>query len=142
MKGTNPIPGSPIVTCLCHKRPSTPAHDDGLLLAGSVEESSLPIGGGGKGRGRDGDNSVWNTLCPGHLLQVSRANYHGGGRRLASGGQEPAEGKAEVVETGKGAGKRGCGCPELGPDILGGGTVGIVVQVRDVGDDPTHQEGV
>ena len=36
----------------------------------------------------------------------------------------------------------GGGCPDLGPDILGGGSVGIVVRVRDVGDDAAHQEGV
>ena len=28
------------------------------------------------------------------------------------------------------------------PDILGGGTVGIVLRVGDVGDDLTHREGV
>ena len=40
------------------------------------------------------------------------------------------------------SGKRGFGCPDLGPDILGGGTVGIVVRVKDVGDNPTHWEDV
>ena len=35
-----------------------------------------------------------------------------------------------------------CGCPDLGPDILGGGSVGPVARVRDVGDDSSHQEGV
>ena len=47
-----------------------------------------------------------------------------------------------MVDTDKGDGKRGYGFLDLGPDILGGGTVGIVVWVRDVCDDPTHQEGV
>ena len=32
--------------------------------------------------------------------------------------------------------------PDLGPDILGGGSVGPVVRVGDVGDDTTHREGV
>ena len=45
-------------------------------------------------------------------------------------------------ETVEGAGKRGCGCPDLGPDILGGGPVGNYLRVIDVGHDPTHWEGV
>ena len=36
----------------------------------------------------------------------------------------------------------GGGCSDLGSDILGGGSVGNVVWVRDVGDDAAHQEGV
>ena len=44
--------------------------------------------------------------------------------------------------TDKGAEKRVCGCPDLGPDILGGGKVGIVVRVGDVGDDSMHREDV
>ena len=35
----------------------------------------------------------------------------------------------------------GGGCPDLGPDILGGGSVGPLVRVRDVGDDAAHREG-
>ena len=35
-----------------------------------------------------------------------------------------------------------CGCPDLGIDLLGGGTVGHAVQVEDVGDDPPHWEGL
>ena len=42
----------------------------------------------------------------------------------------------------KGAGKRGGGCPDLGPDLLGGGPVGNAVQVGDLGDEPTHWECV
>ena len=44
--------------------------------------------------------------------------------------------------TDKGAEERGCGCPDLGTYILGGVPVGNVLHVRDMGDDPTHQEGV
>ena len=50
--------------------------------------------------------------------------------------------KVEVCVTDEGAGKRGCGCPHLGPDILFDVPVGIFVWVRDVVDDPTHWEGV
>ena len=33
-------------------------------------------------------------------------------------------------------------CPELGTDILGGGSVCPVAWVRDIGDDAVHQEVV
>ena len=36
----------------------------------------------------------------------------------------------------------GGGFPDLGPDILGGGSVGYFVWVRYVGDDAAHREGV
>ena len=36
----------------------------------------------------------------------------------------------------------GVGCPELGPDILGGGSVGPILRVRYVCDDAAHLEGV
>ena len=36
----------------------------------------------------------------------------------------------------------GGGCPDLGPYILGGGSVSPVVRVRDMGDDAAHREGV
>ena len=61
---------------------------------------------------------------------------------MDSGGQKPEKGKAVVGVTDKGSGKKGDGCPDLGPYILGGGTVGIVVRLGDVVDDPTHWEGV
>ena len=44
--------------------------------------------------------------------------------------------------TDEGSGKKGCGFPDLGPDILGGGTSGIVVRVGDLVDDPIHWECV
>ena len=36
----------------------------------------------------------------------------------------------------------GCGFTDLGLDLLGGGPVGHVVRVVDVGDDPPHWGGV
>ena len=36
----------------------------------------------------------------------------------------------------------GVGCPDLGTDILGGSSSGPLVQVRYVGDDAAHWEGV
>ena len=47
-----------------------------------------------------------------------------------------------MVTTDEGAEKRVCGGPYLGTYILGGGPVGIVLRVGDVGYDPTHREGV
>ena len=40
----------------------------------------------------------------------------------------------------EGAEQGGCGCPYLGPDLLGGGPVGHAVRVGDVGDDSPHWE--
>ena len=34
-----------------------------------------------------------------------------------------------------------CGCLDLGENLLGGGSGGSNVRVRDVGDDTTHWEG-
>ena len=48
---------------------------------------------------------------------------------MDSGGQKPAEGKAEVGVTDEGAGKRGCGYTELGTYIIGGGPVGNAVRI-------------
>ena len=44
--------------------------------------------------------------------------------------------------TDKVAGKRGCGFPDIGTYILGGGPVGFLVQIGAMVADPTHQEGV
>ena len=60
---------------------------------------------------------------------------------MSSGGQKPAEGKEEVRATEEGDGKRGGGCLDLRPDILGGGPVSDAVRVGDVGYDPMHREG-
>ena len=44
--------------------------------------------------------------------------------------------------TDESSGKRGCRCLYLGTNILGNGTVSVGVWVGDMGDDPTHWEGV
>ena len=36
----------------------------------------------------------------------------------------------------------GCGCPYLGPDLLGGGPVIHDLQIGDMGNDPLHSKGV
>ena len=53
---------------------------------------------------------------------------------MASGDHKSTESTAEVGAADQGAGKGGCGCLELGKDLLGDGTVGNVVRVGDVGD--------
>ena len=37
--------------------------------------------------------------------------------------------------------KGGCGCPDLGPYLLGSGLVGHNLRVRDIGHDTEHWEG-
>ena len=49
---------------------------------------------------------------------------------------------AELGASDEGAGQGGCRCPDLSPDILGGGPVGNVVRVGDVADDPPYPEDV
>ena len=61
---------------------------------------------------------------------------------MAGGGRQPAEGTAEVGKADMGLGQGGGGCPDLRPDILGSCTVGNVVRVVDMGNDPTNWEGV
>ena len=65
-----------------------------------------PGGGGGKGGGLEGFHIRWDPHYSGHPFQISQADSHSDGRQLASGGQQPAKGKAEVVATGKGARNR------------------------------------
>ena len=105
------------------------------------------------GRGDQGGNppppgeaQTWSSrLCesrPGHCLQVPRSISLVGRGRLAGGGPQVLEGMAEVGESDAGIEQVGCGCLDLGTDILCGGSVGPVVRVRDVGDDAAHWEGV
>ena len=42
----------------------------------------------------------------------------------------------------EGAKLGGRGCPEIRTDLLGGGPFGHAVQVRDIGHNPPHWEGV
>ena len=37
--------------------------------------------------------------------------------------------------------QEGCGCPDLGPDLFGSGSVNHALRVGDVGYDTTHWEG-
>ena len=91
---------------------------------------------------RVGDHSLWDPPRPGHIIQLYSQSYLGGRRRLVSSVQQPAEITAKVVAADKGADQGGCGCLDLGPDILGSGTFSNVVRFGDVGDDPPHWEGV
>ena len=59
---------------------------------------------------------------------------------MAISDPQPAEITAEVVEAD--AGEGGGGCPDLRTDILGGGSVGPIIQVEYVGDYTAHWEGV
>ena len=35
----------------------------------------------------------------------------------------------------------GSGCPEIGTDLLGGGTIGPDIRARNMGPDPAYAEG-
>ena len=47
-----------------------------------------------------------------------------------------------MVKADAGLEQGGGGCPDLGPYLLGGGAVGPVVRIRNVGDNVVHLEGV
>ena len=83
--------------------------------------------------GGGGNHSLWGPPYPGHLIQVSQDSSLGGGQQLASGNQQPLESASELGTADEGAEQGGCGCPDLGPDLLGDGPVGHDVRVRDVG---------
>ena len=73
---------------------------------------------------------------------MPREGSLGGQRQLASGGPQPAKGTAEVGKADAGLEKGGGGCTDLGTNLIGGGTVGTAIWIRDLGDDATYQEGV
>ena len=59
---------------------------------------------------------------------------------MAIGGQQPLERAAEVVAADGGSEQGESGCPDLGPDLLGGVPVGHAIPVGDVGHDPLNWE--
>ena len=59
---------------------------------------------------------------------------------MSSGGQQPLDSMAEVGAAGYGVEKGGCRFPDLGPDLLGVGSVGHDLQVEDVGHDTENKE--
>ena len=61
---------------------------------------------------------------------------------MASGGKKHSESTAEVGAAEQGVDQGGCVCPDLGPYLLGGGSVGYALRVGDVGHDTTHWEGL
>ena len=61
--------------------------------------------------------------------------------KLATGGPQPAEIMEEVCAYDSGVDQGGCGCLDLGPYLLGGGSVGHDLQVGDVVNDTKHWEG-
>ena len=54
---------------------------------------------------------------------------------------KPPECQAEVGTANSGTEQGGSGCPDIGEDILGSGTIGTDIQVRDMGPDPAYAEG-
>ena len=101
-----------------------------------LEGRDLSVGGGG------GFHRLWEPSRPGHFLQVFRASSLRGQQRMAGVGLQPVDGMAEVGKADMGLEQGRGGFPDLGPDILGSGSVGYFVQVRYVGDDAAHREGV
>ena len=109
---------------------------------GSREEAASSSVVEGMGRGGGGFHRLWNPPRPIHFLCVPMDIFLGRRQWLSSSGPQPAEGTAGVGKSDAGIEQGGIVCPDLGPDIHGGGSVGPVVQVRYVGEYATHWEGV
>ena len=102
----------------------------------------MPRGGGGSGRDRGVNHRLWDPPLPGNLHQISWEIYlGGGGKQLGSGGPQPAESITEVGAVESGVEQGGCRCPDLGPDLLSGGSVRNYLRVGDVGHGNAHGEG-
>ena len=86
-------------------------------------------------------HSLWDLPHPCNFLQIHREIYLCGQQQTDGGDPQPAEGIVVVGEADAGIEQGGGGCPDLGPDILGGSAVGPVVRFMDAGDYTAHQEG-
>ena len=60
---------------------------------------------------------------------------------MARGGQKPAEIMSQIGASDEGDEQGGCGCPDFGTDLLGGGPLCHDVWVVDVVDDPHNWKG-
>ena len=89
----------------------------------------------------DGTNSLQVPPRPGHLLQVPGASSSGRGQRMEGVSTQPTARQIEVVVADWDIQQVQSVCPDLGPDLLGGGSVGHTLRVGDMGTDTTHEEG-
>ena len=101
--------------------PQWTAHHDRILTQGGGKEAT-PIGGGGCVGGEIDDyHIIWVTPRPSHLLQIPRDFPLAVGQGQASGIPQPLAGTIEVVAAVQGVKQVGCGCPDLGENLCGGG---------------------
>ena len=61
---------------------------------------------------------------------------------MAGGGSQPAKSTAEAGESDACLEQVGGGLLDLGPDILGGISVGFIIRFRDMANEAVHWEGV
>ena len=61
---------------------------------------------------------------------------------MAGSGMQPPDRKAEVGADGSVNDQGGSRCPDIRADILGGGTIGPNIRVKDMGPDTAYAEGV
>ena len=75
---------------------------------------------------------------PGHLLQVPGESSCVGGKLLASSGTQPLRCQEEVGAADSGTEQGGSGCLDIRADLLGGGTIGPAIWVKDVDPDTAY----
>ena len=60
---------------------------------------------------------------------------------MDSSGTQPLARQAEFGGADSGTVQGGSRCPDIGEDLLGGGTIGTAIRVRDMGTDNAYEEG-
>ena len=112
------------------------------MQTGNGEEVTLPGEGGDPGGEGEGTHCLRIPPLPGHLLQVPGASSIIRGKLLAGCGTQLSARQAEVGAANLGAKQGGSGYPDTGIDLLGGGTVGPALRVRDMVTDTAYAEVV
>ena len=102
---------------------------------------ALSGGGGGTGGDGEGTSCLKSPPLPGQLLQVPGESSCGGRGQLDGNGTQPPAHQEEVGEADSGTDQEGSGCPDIGVDLIIGGTIGPDIQVRDMGPFTAYAEG-
>ena len=84
---------------------------------------------------------VWYTSNGGAIIQVIGAHFIINIWRLATGGEESAICAVKLGADGKYPGERRGRWEDYGKTLCGGGSIGDIVWVGDVSDDPLDVEG-
>ena len=94
-----------------------------------------------RGEGEENNCILYPPLL-GNLLQVYGVSSCDRGLQLAVSGAQPQVRHTEVGAADSYIDHGGSGCPDIGTDLLGGGAISPVIQVKDMGPDASYEEGI